>query len=144
MEYFLPMSSIAQLCTTLYEPMDFSIPGFPVHHQFLELAQTHVHWVGDATQPPHISKQRMSQSSVIVAPREGELISPIKLRKERTPAIQQSAGGQHWNQSDYILCSQRCRHLIKSAKTRPGADCGSNHELLIAKFRLQLKKVGNH
>ena len=35
-----------------------------------------------------------------------------------------------------------CHCLIQSAKTRPGADCGSNHELLIAKFRLKLKKVG--
>ena len=38
--------------------------------------------------------------------------------------------------------SQRWRNSIKSAKTRPGADCGSDHELLIAKFRLKLKKVG--
>ena len=43
--------------------------------------------------------------------------------------------------SDYILCSQRWRNSIQSAK-RPGADCGSDHELLIAKFRLKLKKVG--
>ena len=41
-----------------------------------------------------------------------------------------------------ILCSQRWRSSIQSAKTRPGADCGSDHELLIAKFRLKLKKVG--
>ena len=47
--------------------------------------------------------------------------------------------GQHWNQTDYILCSQRRRSCIQSAKTRPGADCGSDHELLIAKFRLKLK-----
>ena len=46
------------------------------------------------------------------------------------------------NQIDYILCSQRWRSSIRSAKTRPGADCGSDHELLIAKFRLKLKKVG--
>ena len=39
-------------------------------------------------------------------------------------------------------CSQRWRSCIQSAKTRPGADCGSDHELLIAKFRLKLKKVG--
>ena len=45
-------------------------------------------------------------------------------------------------QTDYILCSQRWRRSIQSAKTRPGADCGSDHELLIAKFRLKLKKVG--
>jgi len=52
------------------------------------------------------------------------------------------ADGQHWNQIDYNLCSQRWRSSIQSAKTRPGADCGSDHELLIAKFRLKLKKVG--
>ena len=43
---------------------------------------------------------------------------------------------------DYILCSQRWRSSIQSAKTRPGAGCGSDHELLTAKFRLKLKKVG--
>ena len=43
---------------------------------------------------------------------------------------------------DYILCSHRWRSPIQSAKTRPGADCGSDHKLLIAKFRLKLKKVG--
>ena len=42
---------------------------------------------------------------------------------------------------DYILCSQRWRSSIQSAKTSPGADCGSDHELLIAKFRLKLKKI---
>ena len=42
----------------------------------------------------------------------------------------------------YILCSQRWRGSIQSAKTRPGADCGSDHEILIGKFRLKMKKVG--
>ena len=54
-----------------------------------------------------------------------------------------SPEGQYQNQIDYILCSQRQRSSRQSAKTRPGADCGSDHELLIAKFRLKLKKVGN-
>ena len=45
---------------------------------------------------------------------------------------------------DYILCSQRWRSSIQLAKTRPGADCGSDHELLIAKFRFKLKKVGKN
>ena len=53
-----------------------------------------------------------------------------------------SPNGQHQNQIDYILCSKRWRHFIQSAKTRPGANCGSDHELLIARFRLKLKKVG--
>ena len=55
-----------------------------------------------------------------------------------------SPGGQHQNQTDSILCSQKWRSSIQSAKTRPGADGGSDHELHIAKFRLILKKVGNH
>ena len=50
--------------------------------------------------------------------------------------------GQYHNQTDYILCSQGWRSSIQSAKTRPEADCGSDHELLITKFRLKLKKVG--
>ena len=53
-----------------------------------------------------------------------------------------SPDGQHQYQIGYILCSQRWRSSIQSTKTRPGADCGSDHELLIAKFRLKLKKVG--
>ena len=56
-----------------------------------------------------------------------------------------SPDGQHRNQIDRILCSQRWRSAIQSAKTRPGADCGSDQELFIAKFSLKLKKVGkNH
>ena len=53
-----------------------------------------------------------------------------------------SPDGQHQNQIDYILCSQRWRSSIQSTKRRPGADCGSDHELLITKFRLKLKKAG--
>ena len=53
-----------------------------------------------------------------------------------------SPDGQSQNQIGYILCSQRCRSSIQSAKTRPGADCGSDHELLITNFRLKLKKAG--
>ena len=55
-----------------------------------------------------------------------------------------SPDGQYQSQIDYILCSQRWRKSIQSAKTSPGADCGSDHELLIAKFRLILKKVGKN
>ena len=52
-----------------------------------------------------------------------------------------SPDGQLQNQIDYILCSQRWRSSTQSAERRQGADCGSDHELLIAKFRLTLKKV---
>ena len=50
---FCMFSTVTQSCLTLCDPMDCSTPGFSVHHQFLELAQTHVHWVGDAIQPYH-------------------------------------------------------------------------------------------
>ena len=53
-----------------------------------------------------------------------------------------SPDGQHQNQIDYILCSQRRRSSIQSVKTRRRFDCGSDHELLIAKFRLKLKNIG--
>ena len=53
-----------------------------------------------------------------------------------------SQDGQHQNQIDYILCSQRWRSSIQLAKIRPGTYYGSDHELLIAKFRFKLKKVG--
>jgi len=53
-----------------------------------------------------------------------------------------SPDGQHQNQIDNIICSQTWKSSIQPAKTRPGADCGTDYELLIAKFRLKLKKVG--
>ena len=52
-----------------------------------------------------------------------------------------SQNGQKQNQIDYVVCSQRWRSSIQSAKTRPGADCGSDYELLIAKLRFKLKEV---
>ena len=66
---------------------------------------------------------------------------PLPTTKEMTLHMD-ITDGRHQNQIDYILCSQRWRSSIQSSKTRRGADCGSDHELLIAKFRLKLKKVG--
>ena len=63
--------------------------------------------------------------------------------------ISQEAGQVLWYshlfqnvQNDYILCSQRWRSSIQSTKKRPGADCESDHELIITKFRLKLKNLG--
>ena len=53
MEYSVQFSSVAQSCLTLCNPMDWCMPGFPVHHQLPEFTQTHVHRVGDAIQLPH-------------------------------------------------------------------------------------------
>ena len=63
-------------------------------------------------------------------------------QNKRRLYIWTSPDGEHRNQIDYMLCSQRWRSSIQSAKIRLRADCGSDHELLIAKFRLKLKKVG--
>ena len=52
-KFKVQVSLVTQLCLTLCDPMDCNTPGLPVHHQLLELAQTHVHWVGDAIQPSH-------------------------------------------------------------------------------------------
>ena len=49
----IQFSSIAQSCPILWDPMNRSTPGLPVHHHLLEFTQTHVHWVGDAIQPSH-------------------------------------------------------------------------------------------
>ena len=79
-----------------------------------------------------------------VLPREctGHSKHPLSKTQENTLHMDITRWSQHRNQTDYILCSQRWRSSIQSAKTRPGADCDSDHELLIAKFRLKLKKVG--
>ena len=46
-------SSVTQSCPTPCDPMECSMPGFPVYNQLLELVQTHVHWAGDTIQPSH-------------------------------------------------------------------------------------------
>ena len=66
--------------------------------------------------------------------------TPFQQHKRRL-YIWTSPDGQYQNPTDYILCSQIWRSSTQSAKTRLGADYGSDHELLIAKFRLILKKV---
>ena len=78
-----------------------------------------------------------------VLPREwtGHSKHPLPTIQEKT-LTWTSPDGQHRGQIDYILCSQRWRSAIQTVKIRPGADCGSDHELLIAKFRLKLKEVG--
>ena len=67
-------SSAPQSCLTLCDPMDCSTPGFPVHHQLLELAQTHVHQVGDTIQPSHpLSPPAFNRPSIRVFSNESAL-----------------------------------------------------------------------
>ena len=87
--------------------------------------------------------QNEAGQRLIVLPREqiDHSKHPLPITQEKTLHMD-ITDAQHRKQINYILCSQRWRSSIQSAKTRPGADCGSDHELLIAKFRLKLKKVG--
>ena len=73
---------------------------------------------------------------------ENTLVIANTLFQQKRRLYKWTSPGQYQNQIDYILCSQRWRSSIQSENTRPGADYGSVHELLIAKFRLKLKKVG--
>ena len=70
------------------------------------------------------------------------IIENMLFQKQEAILYKTSPNCQYWNQTDYALCSQRWRSSIQSAKAKPGANCGSDHELLIAKFRLKWKKVG--
>ena len=71
------------------------------------------------------------------------IASTVFQQHKRRLYTRTSPDGQHQNHIDYIRCSQGWRSSIQLAKTRLRADCGLDHELLIAKFRLKLKKVGN-
>ena len=78
-----------------------------------------------------------------VLPRECTVIANTLFQQHKRQLYTwTSPDGQYENQIDYIPCSRRWRSSLQSAKTRPGAACGSDHELRIAKFRLKLKKVG--
>ena len=70
------------------------------------------------------------------------IANTIFQQHKRPLYIWTSPDGQYWNQIDYILCRQRWRSSIQSAKTKQVADWGSHHEHLSAKFWLKLKKVG--
>ena len=69
-------------------------------------------------------------------------INTLFQQHKRRLCTWKSPDGRHRNQIDHILCTQRGRSSIQSAKTRVGTDCGSDHEFLTAKFRLKLKKGG--
>ena len=78
--HFIQFSSVAQLCLTLCDPIDCSIPGLPVHHQLPEFAQTHVHWVGDAIQLSHPLSSLLLPPSIFPSIRvfSNESVLPIR------------------------------------------------------------------
>ena len=89
-------SSVIQSCPTLCDPMDCSTPGLLVHHQLLEFAQTHVHWVSDANQPSHplsSPSPAFSLSSIRVFPNESAL--RIRWRKYWSFSFNISPSNEH-------------------------------------------------
>ena len=85
---------------------------------------------------------RAKANRVLLRKCAGHSKHPLPTTQEKILHKNITPDGQHRNQIDYILCSQTWRSSIQSAKTRPAADCGVDHELLLASFRLKLKKVG--
>ena len=113
---------------------------YPFHYRGLECKSRKSidTWSNRKTWPWSTKQNRSKANRVLPKKRTGHSKHPLPTRGFYTWT---SPDGQYWNQTDYILCSQRWRSSIQSTKTRPVAVCGSDHELLIAKFRLKLKKV---
>ena len=114
----------------------------PFHYRGLECKsrKSRNTWSNRQIWPWNTEWSRAKTNRVLPRKRTGHSKRPLPTTQEKTLHMD-ITDGQHQNQIDYILCSQRWRSSIQSAKTRPRADCGSDHELLIAKFRLKLKKV---
>ena len=148
--YKIQFSSVAQSCPTLCDPMNHSTPGLPIHHELPEFTQTHWNAEVWSQETPGVTgkfalgMRNEAGQRLIEFRQENALVIANTLFQQHKRRLYSwtSPDGQHRNQTDYILCSKRWRTSIQSAKTRPGADCGLDHELLITKFRLKLKKVG--
>ena len=107
----------------------------------IKVVSSGVIWSNGQIWPWNMELSRAKANRVLPREHTGHRKHPLPQHKRRLYTWT-SPDGQYQNQTECILCSKRCRSSIQSAKTRPGADCGSDHELLIAKFRLKLKKVG--
>ena len=115
----------------------------PFHYRGLECKSRKSRniWSNGQIWPWSTKWSRAKANRVLPRRRTGHSKHPLPTTQEKTLHMDITIWS-HQNQIDYILCSQRWRGSIQSAKTRPGTDCGSDHELLIAKFRLKLKKEG--
>ena len=114
----------------------------PFHHRGLECKtrMSRNTWGNREIWPWSTEWSRTKANGVLQREHTGHSKHPLPTTQERTPVMDITRWSTP-NQIDYILCKQRQRSCTQSAKTRPGMDCGSDHELPIAKFRLKLKKV---
>ena len=116
----------------------------PFHHRGLECKnrKSRNTWSNQQIWPWNTERSRAKANRVLPRERTGHSKHPLPTIQELTLHTD-STRWSIQNQIDYILCSQRWRSSIQSAKTRTVADCGSDHKLLIAKF-IKLKKVGEN
>ena len=115
----------------------------PFHYRGLECKsrKSRNTWSSRQIWPRNREWSRAKANRVLPRERTGHSKHPLFQQHKRRLYTWTSPDGQHQNQIDYILCSQKWRSSIQSAKIRPGADCGSDHEFLITKFELKLKKA---
>ena len=113
----------------------------PFHHRGLECKsrKSRDTWSNRQIWPWSTEWSREKANRVLLREQIDHSKYPLPTTQEKTLQWT-SPDGQHQNQTDYILCRQRWRSSIQLAKTRPGADCGSDHKILIVKFRFKLKK----
>ena len=135
-----------QLCPTLCDPIHGSPPGSPVPG--ILQART-LEWVSISFSNAwkwKVKVKSLSRVRLVATPWTAAYQAPLSMGFSRQeywsgvplPSLHMGITRcQYQNQTDYILCSQRWRSSIQSTKTRPGADCGSDHEFLIVKFRLE-------
>ena len=131
-------------CFPIYFPWsDGTQKRYPLHYRGLECKSRKLRntWSNRQIWPWNAEWSRAKTNTVLPRKSTGHSRHPLPTTQEKTLHMNFTRWSTQ-NQIDYILCSQRWRSSIQSTKTRPGADCGSDHELLIAKFRLKLKKVG--
>ena len=117
-------SSVAQLCPTLCNPMNHSMPGLLVHHQLPESTQIHVHWVGNAIQPSHF------------------LSSPLLLRPSFFPSIRDFSNGSalHIRWAKYWSFNFN----ISPSKEYPGLTCLRMDWLDLLAVQRTLKSLLQH
>ena len=147
--------SIPSLCPTteakeaegdwFYEDPQDLLELTPFHHRGLECKSrmSRDSWSNKKVWPWSTKWSRANTNRVLLRERTGHSKHPLPTIEEMTLHMD-SPDSQYQNQTCYTLCSWRWRRSIQSAKTRPGADCSSDHEPLIAKFRLKLKNGVKH
>ena len=115
----------------------------PYHYRGLECKsrKSRDTWSNRQIWPWSTKQSRTKANRVLPRERTGHSKHPLPTTQQKTLHMDITRGSIP-KSDDYILCSQRWRSSIQSAKTRLGADSGSAHEIHIAKFRLKLKKVG--